>query len=211
MVLLLAILTLALFVGIGIYMGWRQRRKAQALAADQGQGMDGLYFHPGHVWANFQPTGIAKVGIDRFLRGVLGRIEEVILPSTGRYVKQGQVIMTVSGKGGRQVHLVSPLDGVVCAANPRPPEGDEVSYRNDYLLLIRPTGVSANLSRMKGAREADGWFRAEFARFKEFITLRMGNLQEVGATLADGGEHVEGIFEKMDEATLKAFTESFLR
>jgi hypothetical protein len=109
------------------------------------------------------------------------------------------------------VQLVSPLDGVVCATNPRLAEGDEISYKNDYLLLVRPTGLSANLSRMKGEAEAEGWFRAEFARFKDFITLRMGNLQEVGATLADGGEHMEGIFEKMDEATLKAFTDSFLR
>jgi len=64
---------------------------------------------------------------------------------------------------------------------------------------------------MKGAEEAEGWFRAELARFKDFITLRMGNLQEVGATLADGGSHSAGIIEKMDEATLQAFTESFLR
>jgi glycine cleavage system H lipoate-binding protein len=209
MVALLAVLTLAMFVGIGIYMGWRQRRMARTLAYEKVR--EGLYFHPGHVWASFQPTGIAKVGIDRFLRGILGRVEEVILPSAGRYVKQGQVVMTVSGSGGRQVHLVSPLDGVVCATNPHPAEGGEISYRNDYLLLIRPTGLSENLSRMKGAEEAEGWFRTELARFKDFITCRMGNLQEVGATLADGGSHTEGIIEKMDEATLTAFTESFLR
>jgi glycine cleavage system H lipoate-binding protein len=186
MVALLSILTLAMLVGIGIYMGWRQRRIAQTLAYE-------------------------KVGIDRFLRGILGRVEEVILPSAGRYVKQGQVVMTVTGGGGRQLNLVSPLDGVVCATNPHPAEGDEISYKNDYFLLIRPTGLSENLARMKGAEEAEGWFRAELARFKDFITLRMGNLQEVGATLADGGSHSAGIIEKMDEATLQAFTESFLR
>jgi len=92
MVALLSILTLAMLVGIGIYMGWRQRRIAQTLAYEKVR--EGLYFHPGHVWASFQPTGIAKVGIDRFLRGILGRVEEVILPSAGRYVKQGQVVMT---------------------------------------------------------------------------------------------------------------------
>jgi len=209
MVLLLAILTLTVLVGIGIYLGWRQRRIAQTLAYEKRT--EGLYFHPGHLWASFQPTGIAKVGIDRFLRGILGRIEDVILPSSGRYIKQGQVILTVAGQGGRQLHLVSPLDGVVCATNPHPTQGEEISYRNDYLLLIRPTGLSTNLARMKGANEAEGWFRSEIARFKDFITLRMGTLQEVGATLADGGSHTDGIVEKMDEATLKAFTESFLR
>jgi glycine cleavage system H lipoate-binding protein len=209
MVALLAVLTLALFVGIGIYLGWRQRGMARTLAEDKGT--EGLYFHPGHMWARFEPTGMAKVGIDRFLRGILGGIEDVILPSSGRYVKQGQVIMTVAGRGGRQVHLISPLEGVVCAANPHPAEGEENAYKHDYLLLIRPTGLSADLARMTGAAEAEGWFRAELARFKDFITFRMGTLQEVGATLADGGSHTEGIIEKMDEETLKAFTESFLR
>ena len=209
MVALLAILTLALLVGIGVYMGWRQGRMARTLADDKVA--EGLYFHPGHVWASFQPTGIAKVGIDRFLRGILGRIEDAILPSAGRYVKQGQVVMTVTGKGGRQVHLVSPLDGVVCATNPAPGEGDGASFEADYLLLVRPTGLTANLARMRGAEEAEGWLRAELARFKDFLTLRVGNVAEVGATLADGGSHTEGIIEKMDEATVKAFTESFLR
>lgn len=209
MVAILAVLTLTLLVGIGLYMGWRQGRMARTLAEDRAT--EGLYFHPGHVWASFQSTGIAKVGIDRFLRGVLGRIEETNLPSAGRYVKQGQVVMTVAGRGGRQVDLVSPLDGVVCATNPVPGEGDGSEYKTDYLLLIRPTRLSKNVAGMRGAAEADGWLRAEFARFKDFITFRMGNLQEVGATLADGGSHTEGIIEKMDEATLKAFTESFLR
>jgi glycine cleavage system H lipoate-binding protein len=208
MVLLLAILTLAMFVGGGIFLGWRQRRLAQALTRNEAT--DGIYFHPGHMWANFQPTGIAKVGIDRFLRGIVGRFEGLVLPSSGRYVKQGQVIVSV-GAGERRIDLVSPLDGVVCAANARPVEGAEHAYRDDYLLLIRPTRLAANLAAMKGYREEEGWFRSEVARFKDFITLRMGNLREVGATLADGGEHTDGIVEKMDEATLHAFTEAFLR
>ncbi len=67
------------------------------------------------------------------------------------------------------------------------------------------------MAQMKGYAEADGWIRSELQRFKDFITLRMGTLQEVGATLADGGVHTEGIVGKMDEATFKDFTEKFLR
>jgi glycine cleavage system H lipoate-binding protein len=208
MVLLLAVATLIVILGIGAYLVTREKRLARALAADESTG--GIYFHPGHTWASFLPTGMAKVGIDRFLREVLGRFEDVLLPSAGRSVKQGQVVLTLI-KGGRQVHVVSPLDGVVCATNPRSAEGPEFSFKDDYLLLVRPTRLKENMAQMKGYREADGWFRAELARFKDFITFRMGNLAEVGATLADGGEHMEGIVEKMDEATLKAFTEAFLR
>jgi len=208
MVLLLVVATLLVILGVGAYLVTRQKRLARALAADETTG--GIYFHPGHTWASFQPTGMAKVGIDRFLREILGGFEDVSLPSAGRSVKQGQVLLTLN-KGNRQVHVVSPLDGVVCAANHRTAEEAEFSYKDDYLLLVRPTRLKENMAQMKGYREADGWLRAEFARFRDFITFRMGNLAEVGATLADGGEHMEGIVEKMDEATLKAFTEAFLR
>jgi glycine cleavage system H lipoate-binding protein len=208
MVLLLSVTTLVVFVGVGVYMTSRQKSLARALAADEATG--GVWFHPGHMWAAFQPDGVAKVGIDRFLRGVLGRIDDVILPSEGRSVKQGQLLLTVV-HGGRQLHLVSPLDGVVRATNPLRAQGMESSYKDDYLVVIRPTRLKANMEQMKGYREEDGWFRSELARFKDFATLRMGTLQEVGATLADGGVHADGIVEKMDEATIKAFTEMFLR
>ncbi|MBE0569745.1 MAG: hypothetical protein IH576_03805 [Deltaproteobacteria bacterium] len=207
MVLLLTVTTLAIFVGGGVYMMTRQKGLARALAADDATG--GIWFHPGHMWASFQPDGLARIGIDRFLRGILGHYDDVILPSEGRSVKQGQVLLTVT-RGGRQVHLVSPLDGVVCATDNALAKAPNIHY-NGALLVIRPTRLKENMAKMLGALEAEGWFRSELGRFKDFITLRMGNLQEVGATLADGGIHTDGLVEKMDEGTLKAFTESFLR
>ncbi|MBP2673933.1 MAG: Glycine cleavage H-protein [Deltaproteobacteria bacterium] len=208
MVLLLSVTTLVIFIGAGAYLMSREKSLVRALAKDESTG--GIWFHPGHTWVSFQPEGVAKIGIDKFLRQVLGRVDEVILPSEGRSVKQGQVFLTLV-HGGRQVHLVSPLDGVVRATNARYAEGPEISYKDDFLVVLRPTRLKENMTRMKGHREADGWFRSEVERFKDFITLRMGTLQEVGATLADGGVHTDGIVEKMDEETLKAFAGSFLR
>ncbi|MEW6720262.1 MAG: hypothetical protein AB1346_07420 [Thermodesulfobacteriota bacterium] len=208
MVVLLTVTTLVILAGAGIWLLSREKRLAKALAADESTG--GIWFHPGHTWAAFQPAGVAKIGIDRFLRGILGRVDDVILPSEGRSVKQGDPLLTLA-HGGRQVHLASPLDGVVCGVNLRRANDGEFSYKDDYLVVIRPTRIRANMARMKEYREEEGWFRAEMAKFKDFITFRMGTLQEVGATLADGGTHTDGVVGKMDEATFKAFTETFLR
>lgn len=199
MALALAITTVAVFAGIGLYMRSRQADMARKLAAEAG---GNVWYHPGHMWADFQADGLAKVGIDKFLRGVLGHIDGVSLPSEGRRVKQGQPLVTVT-HGARQVCLVSPLDGEVRSVNP--------GGKDDCLVVLRPTRLKENMARMKGYTEGDGWIRSELDRFKDFITLRMGTLQEVGATLADGGAHVEGIVGKMDEPTFREFTEKFLR
>lgn len=199
MVLILSVTTLVIFAGIGLYMRSQQKGMARKLASEAG---GNVWYHPGHMWANFQDDGLAKVGIDKFLRDVLGRIDDVTLPSEGRRVKQGQPLLTAT-HDGREVSLVSPLDGEVCSVNP--------GGKDDYLVVLRPTRLKANMAQMKGYAEADGWIRSELQRFKDFITLRMGTLQEVGATLADGGVHTEGIVGKMDEATFKDFSEKFLR
>lgn len=200
MVLILSVTTLVIFAGIGLYMRSQQKGMARKLASEAG---GNVWYHPGHMWANFQDDGLAKVGIDKFLRDVLGRIDDVTLPSEGRRVKQGQPFLSVT-HDGREVSLVSPLDGEVRSVNP-------AGKDDGYLVVLRPTHLKANMKRMKGHGEAGGWINSELQRFKDFITLRMGTLQEVGVTLADGGVHTEGIVGKMDEATFKDFTEKFLR
>jgi len=166
-----------------------------------------VYFHPGHTWASFQPNGVAKIGLDRFLRDFLGKFEEIIVPSVGRRIKQGQPIFTIVS-GGKQVHVVSPLDGVVVDANLNPADGLE--YKADHMLTIRPTRIDADLRSMKGYEEAENWLVLEYARFKDFIACNMNPFKGMGVTLADGGFHVDGILEKMDKETLETFNEEFL-
>ena len=86
-------------------------------------------------------------------------------------MKQGQPLLTAT-RSGRKVPLVSPLDGEVRAVNP--------GGKDEYLVVLRPTRLKANMAQMKGYAEADGWIHSELSRFKDFITLRMGSLQEVG-------------------------------
>lgn len=201
MVILLVLATLVLFLSLEAFKFYRQRAHVKALAVG-----GGVYFHPGHTWASFQPTGLVKVGLDKFIRNVVGKFDSMTVPSSGRIVKQGQLLMTLNRKG-KDIFIMSPLDGVVIDANYQ--ISDEKAFKSDHLLVIRPTHVTSNMPKMKNRKEAETWITSELARFREFIGNRMGS-GELGLTMADGGSHIDEVIEHMDEATLKEFNREFL-
>jgi glycine cleavage system H lipoate-binding protein len=206
MVLILIITTLAMIGIVATYKTMYQKTRAKNLAS--GGVVSGVYFHPGHTWVRFTEDGGARIGIDQFLRNVLGEFEEIIVPSSGRRIKQGEPLLTVV-KGGKQAHLSSPIDCVIIDNNHSMEDG--LRYENDYVLSVKPTRIDYNLPKMKNYVESEDWFCREYARFKDFITTKMFPMGKVGLTMADGGFHVDGVFEKMDEATLKSFNQEFLR
>jgi glycine cleavage system H lipoate-binding protein len=201
MVLVLVFATLMIIATVGAFHYFREKAHVRLLATN------GAYFHKGHAWVNFQESGLAKIGIDKFLRNVLGKFDEILVPSKGRVFKQGQVLMTIS-REGKDVNIVSPIDGVVVGTNFKP--SDEKAFENDHLLVIRPTHSYNNIASMKESKEAELWIKSEFVRFKDFVVAHM-TPSEVGLTMADGGKHVDEIITHMDKATLKVFNEEFLR
>lgn len=208
MVLLLVLLTLAVFAAVATQRYYTQKTTAKSLAS--GGLTSSVYFHPGHSWVNFQSTGRAKIGIDRFLREVLGEFDEIIVPSNGRVIKQGQPVLTFISSG-KQVDVVSPIDGVVVDANLSP--ADNIRYETDYVLTVRPTKIKSNLRTMTMYCDAEGWFALEYARLRDFVVSCMNPFKGMGITMADGGhfnENVSTILAKMDKSTLRTFNTEFL-
>jgi hypothetical protein len=208
MVLLLVLLTLVVFAVVAIQM--RQHQKATAKSLASGGLTSSLYFHPGHSWVNFQPTGIAKIGIDRFLRDLVGQFDEIIVPSKGRVFRQGQPILTIVSKG-KQLHIPSPIDGVVVDSNLSPSDG--IKYETDHMITIRPTRIKANLLAMTNYVGSEGWLALEYERLRDFVASYMNPFKGMGITMADGGQFNKNLYEvleKMDKPTLRTFNTEFL-
>lgn len=206
MVLLLVLMTLVVIFAIEATVYVHQRTQAKTLAT--GELTSSVYFHPGHTWISFQPNGEVKIGIDKFLREILGNFDEVIVPSKGRRIKQNQPLFTII-KNGKAVHFVSPIDGVVISHNSSMEDGKKSEYIRDHMLTFRPTNIRTNLRKMKNYQESEGWFRQEFARFVDFASVHM-NPSGLGLTMADGGKYKKGIVEHMDTLVLESFNKEFL-
>lgn len=215
MVFLLVLLTIGIVISVQLLLEHAERRRAsvplRTAAAAPSPGY--LFVHDGHTWAKLDTSGDAKIGIDHFLLKILGGADQVTLPETGRSVRQGEKIFSIK-RDGREIGLVSPLDGVVSAVNERADlNADAVKkdpYRTGWLFSIRPRNLTESLRNVRSVEEATGWFENEVKRFSSFLVADSSRLAGVGATMQDGGQYPAGIIGKMTEEQVRSFESRFL-
>ena len=77
---------------------------------------DNLRYHPGHTWALSESPNLVRIGMDDFACKLTGKIENVILPQRGQWIRQGQKVWSVV-RDGVKVDMVSPIEGSVADIN----------------------------------------------------------------------------------------------
>ncbi|MGB9736594.1 MAG: glycine cleavage system protein H [bacterium] len=177
------------------------------------------FFYPGHTWVKILENGEVRVGIDDFVRKVVGEIEEIEVPEEGRLLKQGEKAFTIK-VGNKAISFRAPVDGKITRINTfiltNPKEVTKSVYNSGWIMSIKPTNLATNLKVMKIAEDAVEWLKAEIRRFREFafgenLHYVKDELQyEVGQTSQDGGCLTEGMLGRMDEKAIKYFEEEFL-
>ena len=215
MVFLLVLLTIGIVISVQLLVEHVERRKASApVRAGEALASPGyLFVHGGHTWAKLDTSGEAKIGVDHFLLKILGGADQVALPEAGRSVRQGERVFSIR-RDGREVGLVSPIEGVVSAVNERADLNDESvrkdPYRSGWLFSVRPRNLSESLRNVRTLESAAGWFESEARRFSTFLVADPARLAGVGATMQDGGQYPAGIIGKLSEEQVKAFESRFL-
>jgi len=149
---------------------------------------DGLSLHPGHAWAKAVDGGEVLVGADDFARAVIGRVHDVDLPQPGTVVRQGEPAFTLRGAAG-PLPMISPVDGMVVAINPRARVGAVESdpYGDGWLLRVAAPQFKRNARQLLSGSAARAWMEDVGKRLRATIA------PDLGPVLADGGVPVEGI------------------
>ena len=223
MVVLLVLLTVLGCIGVNMALR-RKGKAADSRAAREPAALfpsqaaqelpGGLFVHGGHTWAKLDATGAVQVGLDGFARGILGRVDRFDLPLNGVTVRQGEPAFAAL-QSGKRIEFVSPVDGVVCAVNDRinadPAAARKEPYGKGWAFMIRPSNLSQNLKKLRIGAEAAAWLEREARSFTEFLSLHRAMPVEVGATLPDGGIHIEGIMESMDGEILQIAIRKYFR
>ncbi len=173
----------------------------------------GTFFYQGHTWARIMPTGEVRVGMDDFMRKVIGEIEKVEMPVAGTKIKQGEKIFTVK-QGQRELTFTAPVDGEVTSVNEylltNPQQILKEPFRVGWVLAVKPTNLSTNLKALKIAEDAVAWFKVEVARFRAFAIGENALQYGIGETSQDGGSLAEGMLNKMNEKAIEKFEKEFL-
>jgi glycine cleavage system H lipoate-binding protein len=224
MVVLLVVLTVLGCVAVDLALKRREKAATEAgivrepaalfpsLAAQELPG--GLFVHNGHTWAKLDSSGALQVGLDGFAQGILGRVDRFELPPDGATLRQGEPAFAAL-QGGKRIEFVSPADGVVCAVNEGinadPAAARKEPYGKGWAFMLHPSNLSRDLKKLRIGAEASAWLEREARSFTEFLSLHRAVPVEVGATLPDGGIHVEGIMETMDGEILQIAIRKYFR
>ncbi len=152
-----------------------------------------VLLHPGHAWLRMDGE-VATAGIDDFAQRLVGPVSQVELPEEGATLVQGQPAWQLT-VDGRQISMVSPVDGTVVAVNPRLAH-EATTLRDPYgegwLVKVRPTRAhdqSVPLVRGDGARQ--------FMQDAFEALLRRASPQ-LGPVAHDGGAPIHGFARALD-------------
>lgn len=138
--------------------------------------------HPGHTWAWITESE-AVVGADDIVQAEVGPLDEVDLPSEGRFVRQGDALFSLRS-GARRVELPAPISGTVVRVNPRAAQQPDIVNSRPFTLgwiarIRTDETLCEDRRELRFGRRAWRWFRAEVDRV----------LDEAAA--AGGGERPE--------------------
>src|SRR5580698_9864541 len=144
----------------------------------------GYCFHPGHTWVVDEGRQNARVGIDAFAGNLFGKIDSIEVADLNRWVRQGQVLCTVT-REGKSVELLSPIEGVLISVNhevlKNPNLIVEDPYKNGWLCVVKAPEMATNCKNLLQGPIIPAWMQNSIARLG-------GMMQQLSPALAqDGG------------------------
>jgi glycine cleavage system H protein len=167
---------------------------------------DNMRYHAGHTWALSESRDLVRVGMDDFASKLVGKIEKIALPQRGRWVRQGQKVLTIF-RDGKSVDMVSPIEGTVADINEAVASDPELARKDPYgegwLLKVQAPDSKINFRNLIGGTLARMWTEDSAKR----LHARMP--QALGAMAQDGGVAVDDITAHMPDEDWAALTKEF--
>jgi len=164
-------------------------------------------FHLGHTWVTKEGANDARVGVDKFVTNLMGKIDHIEVRGTDRWVRQGQKLITL-GSNGASVDLLSPVEGVVTAVN------DDVlrdpslvandPYENGWIAMVKSPDLKINQRNLIQGSMVAPWMQNNVARLSAMLS-------PLPALAQDGGSPISGLLPQLTpELRQKVVKEFFL-
>jgi glycine cleavage system H protein len=205
MVVLLVLLTFAVFIGIDILLN-REKYAFPVVQAPEPQRIpvpvvagvqlpEHLHYHLGHTWAAPEGSHRFRIGIDEFAARVFGNITKVETPMRGRWFGQGERGWTLHA-ADRQAALPTPVEGEVVEVNEEalahPEKVSADPYGEGWLLVVRTADPSLSLRNLLSGAVARRWMEEAVAELRRILT------PAAAPAAADGGMLVAGLAGRLD-------------
>ncbi len=153
----------------------------------------GFYLHPSHIWVRLQGNREALIGLDDFVKKILGPLKELKVPLMGKKVKKDRSYLTIK-KANHIIRIPLPISGIVIEVNPgiyeNPSWYPSCAYE-EWLLKIHSTNLIQEIKDLMIEEESKQFMEKEV----NYLTHQIE--ETYGPLCMDGGELNDNIYEKM--------------
>jgi glycine cleavage system H protein len=171
---------------------------------------ENLHYHPGHTWALSESPNLMRVGLDDFAARLIGKVERMTLPERGRWVRQGQKLVTVF-RDGAQAEVVSPMEGMITDINEAVLKDPSLALREPYgegwLVKMQAPDPATNLRNLLGGTIARKWVEEAAQRLQVRMQAMTG--APSFALAQDGGLAVRDLAAGLPDASWAELTREY--
>ncbi len=171
----------------------------------------GIFVAQNHTWVTIEMNGIARVGIDDFVRKLVGKFDRVELPKLGKQIKKGENLFTLY-RDTQIFQVSSPISGKVTLINTEHIEHPEwiviKPFELSWMCCIEPSNLSEELHSLSIGMDSVNWYQKEINKFDEIVN-NVEKLKQKSKSIADV-KNSSGI-ERLDENIWQEFSKTFLR
>ncbi|MBI5503404.1 MAG: glycine cleavage system protein H [Deltaproteobacteria bacterium] len=150
---------------------------------------EGTSVSQGHVWVRPQSHGVVRLGIDRVIVALLGRLEFLYGLPEGVEVRRGGPLVMLRN-GNRALKIRCPADGVISRVNREvstdPGRVAEDPFHGGWLYEVTLKDASREVPGVVAGMDAAWWMHREAKRLYEIASAYTG-LRSPHPTMADGG------------------------
>ena len=154
----------------------------------------GYCFHPGHTWVLKESPENARVGLDAFAADLLGTVDRVEVSGPNRWVRQGQRMVTLHGRG-TSVVLLSPVEGVITEVNKDILEDPSLlsrdPYKDGWIAMVKAPDLAVNQKNLVQGSMVAPWMQNNVTRLNAMLA------QLSPAMAQDGGVPLKGLFARI--------------
>lgn len=132
----------------------------------------GVFISPGHCWTSISQEGTVKIGIDDFIKKLLGKVDDIEFPNLGMNVVKGQPLFRIK-QGSNSVQFTSPLSGTIAKINQDLGEDTSVldfsPYDKNWICVIDADKLDSELPELKVGKSAVAFYQEEIDRYVKLI------------------------------------------
>lgn len=171
----------------------------------------GLFFHQGHCWAHVEPDGTCRIGLDGLISRIVGRMDDIYLPSIGEHVHEGDTVVSIT-QGEKTLSLTASMDGVITDVNGKLKPGMLKSrpYTDGWLFSISPNSLESETRRLLIGNEATTWYTKESQKIAEYFSSIPELAKHLVYDTYTGIPNLRAIMEKATGSEWQQFQQHFL-